>query len=213
LRSSPILAILLLLLTPVLPAVAGEGLPAVPSFRMAEPGAAPAAGPAPPRGSGGGGSASGGGYWFAGGGLGLSFGTVDYVEIYPVIGYRFKAPISLGVQFLYRYSNDDRYAGDSATTDYGATLFFRYFVIENFFVEADYEYLSYEYLYYVNDVGEVGTRRTEAGNVFLGVGYSQPIGRKSAFFVSVLYNVTFDDAPDAPYADPWLIRAGVSFGF
>lgn len=209
-RPSAIPPILLLLAVPVL---AAEGLTPVPSFRMTGAEASPAPAPAPPRGSGGGGSASGGGYWFAGGGLGLSFGTVDYVEIYPVIGYRFKAPISLGMQFVYRYSNDDRYTGDSATTDYGATLFFRYFVIENLFVEADYEYLSYEYLYYVNDFGEVGTRRTEAGNVFLGLGYSQPIGRKSAFFVSVLYNVTFDDAPDAPYSDPWLIRAGVSFGF
>lgn len=145
--------------------------------------------------------------WFAGGGIGLSFGTVDFIEIVPVIGYRFTPRIHAGLQLLYRYRNDGRYVEDVTTTDYGGTVFGRFFVGEGVFFEVDYEYISFELVNF-----DLSTYREDEGNVLGGIGYSAPISRHAGFFVVVLYNFTYDDRFSG-YEDPWLIRAGVTVGF
>src|SRR5262245_52570965 len=47
---------------------------------------------------------------FVGGGIGLSFGTIDYVEIAPIVGYRFHPRVSAGLGLLWRYRDDSRYS-------------------------------------------------------------------------------------------------------
>jgi hypothetical protein len=145
--------------------------------------------------------------WWAGGGLGLSFSS-DYrfVSVEPVVGYNVTKKLATGGRLIFRYVDDKRF--DTSSTDYGASVFARYFVAKQVFVQGEFEYLWYEYA-----VSGGGTTREGFDSLFGGVGFSQPIGRRSSFFVSAMYNFSYDDDGPSPYADAWVIRAGVGFGF
>lgn len=146
---------------------------------------------------------------FFGGGVGLGFGDVDYVSVEPLIGFRLHPQVAIGATLLYRYTNDSRFPEDIHTNDYGARAFLQYFPVPSFFGQVEYEYLDYEYV-----LSNLDTDRTTAGSVFVGGGIRQPIGRGAAFFASTLYNVSYDDDdPTSPYDSPWVVRAGVGFGF
>src|SRR5512139_2071357 len=54
---------------------------------------------------------------FWGGGIGMSFGDVDYVELSPLVGMRVTPRFDAGVSLTYRWRSDDRY--DVDTSDYG----------------------------------------------------------------------------------------------
>jgi len=147
--------------------------------------------------------------FFYGGGLGLAFGDVDYVEIAPLVGYRFLPKLDGGVQPFYRWVNDSRYAEDVTTADYGVDLFVRYFVVPTIFVQGEYEFLNYEYV-----LPTFQTERSTANSFLAGGGFSQPIGKGAGFFVSVLYNFSYDNSdPTDPYGDAWQVQAGVTAGF
>ncbi|WP_455210246.1 hypothetical protein, partial [Kaarinaea lacus] len=90
---------------------------------------------------------------FYGGGIGLGFGDVEYFEIWPLIGVNLTRELGVGVSFLYRHRKDKRYQQDLTTDDYGATLFGRYRLPGPFYLQAEYEYLDYEYRtsYLTND--------------------------------------------------------------
>jgi len=147
--------------------------------------------------------------FFFGGGVGFQFGTVDLVEVAPLIGVQFNPRLSGGVQLLYRSRNDDRVSPKFTASDYGANAFARFVVSRPFFVEAEYEYLDSEYA----QVGG-GSFRDSASTFLAGAGYMQPMGPRSFFYASALYDFSYDSNDiNSPYADPWVYRAGVTFGF
>jgi hypothetical protein len=147
--------------------------------------------------------------FFFGGGLGLSFGDVDYVEIAPLVGYRFFPKFDAGVQPFYRWVNDSRYAEDVTTDDYGVDLFARYFVMPTIFLQGEYEFLNYEYV-----LPSFQTERSSTNSFLAGGGFSSPIGKGAGFFVSILYNFNYDiNDPTSPYSDAWAVQAGVTAGF
>ena len=147
---------------------------------------------------------------FFGGGMGLSFGDVDYISIEPLIGIHLNPKLSVGTTLIYRYTSDSRYEEDIHYNDYGARAFLQFYPVPNFFGQVEYEYLDYEYVL----LPSFDTERTTAGSVFVGGGVSQPIGKGSAFFASALYNLSYDDNdPLSPYDTPWVIRVGVGVGF
>jgi hypothetical protein len=146
---------------------------------------------------------------FFGGGLGLGFGDIDYVSLEPIIGVRVHPQVALGASVLYRWINDNRYPDSVSTTDYGATTFVQYFPVPTFFLQAEYDYLNYEYV-----LSDFSTVRSTNSSVFAGAGFCQSIGGKASFFMSALYNLSYDaNDPLSPYASPWLYRAGVAVGF
>ncbi len=144
---------------------------------------------------------------FYGGGISASFGTVDYVELSPMIGMHLDSRTSVGTSILYRYRNDDRNNRSVTTNDYGASLFARYRIIPSFYIEADYEYLDHEYY-----SGSSGTERRQYHSFLAGGGMSTPISSNAAMYMSVLYNFSYEE-DDSPYSDPWVVRFGVSIGF
>jgi len=147
--------------------------------------------------------------WFFGGGVGASFGTVDYVEIAPLVGFRVIPRLDIGVQPFYRWTDDGRYSPSVTSNDYGASLFARVRVIGGFFVEADYQYTSYEY---PNGFG--GTTRDTYDGFLAGAGYSVPVGRNVGFYVSALYDFSYDSSDILqPYDSPVRFQVGVSVGF
>jgi len=147
---------------------------------------------------------------FFGGGFGFGYGDISWIEVWPVLGYRVSPKLTAGVEFLYRARDDDRYAKDIDATDYGISPFVRLNLMRGLFVQAEYEYLSYEYV----DAGLLSTERDDYDSVLLGVGLSRPMGGHAAFVISAFYNFSYsDDDLYSPYDEAWIINAGVGFGF
>jgi hypothetical protein len=147
---------------------------------------------------------------FFGGGVGLGFGTVDWVSVEPLLGIRIHPKVALGASVLYRWTDDGRYDPNVSTTDYGGRVFAQFYPVPSFFLMAEYEYLNYEYI----SSAFLDTARNSASSVLGGAGISQPIGRGAAFYASALYNFSYDsDDPTSPYDDPWVYGVGVMVGF
>jgi hypothetical protein len=147
--------------------------------------------------------------FFFGGGIGLSFGDVDYVELAPLVGYHFLPKLDGGLQLVFQYQHDSRYPEPVTLSNYGANLFTRYFVAPSFFVEAAYEFLNYEYA-----LPSLDTSRSTFNSFLAGGGYFQPMGHSAGFYFSALYNFSYNgNDPYSPYTDPWDVQAGVTVGF
>jgi len=147
--------------------------------------------------------------FFFGGGIGLSFGQVDYVELAPLIGYRFLPKLDGGLQLIYQYQHDSRYAETLTFNNYGANVFARYFVVPTIFAEAEYQYLNYEY-----PLATLDTARSTYNTFLAGGGYSAPMGHGAGFYFSALYDFSYNSSDlHSPYTDPWVLQAGVTVGF
>lgn len=149
---------------------------------------------------------------FYGGGIGATFGDVQYFEISPMVGVNINPRTAVGLSFLYRYRKDTRYKEDLSTNDYGATLFGRFHLTPNLYLQAEYEYLTYEYYRY-NIFTNTSIKESDDFSSFLaGGGFSAPIGGRASMFVTALYNFSYDD-PNSPYSEPIQLRFGVGVGF
>jgi len=146
--------------------------------------------------------------WYFGGGVGASFGDVDYVSINPLVGYSFTPKLSAGASIFYVYRDDSRYDPDLSTNDYGGDLFLRYRITQPVYLQAQYSYWNYEVLQVS------GTTIRDSYNAYLaGGGFVQPLGNRAAFYVSFLYDFHYSDDRPSPYTDPWVMSAGVTVGF
>lgn len=146
---------------------------------------------------------------FWGGSFGAAFGTVDYVQISPVVGFYPVDKLATGLRLTYQYRSDDRYSPRLTTSDYGAGLFARYHFIPQVFAQAEYDFLNYEY-YTLSG----STERDSANSLLGGGGFSQPLGDHAAFHFTVLYDFLYDSGdPYRPYNSPWVYRIGVGVGF
>lgn len=146
-----------------------------------------------------------------GGGFGLSFGTnQDFVSVSPVLGYMVNRKFMVGTSVTYRFTNFKIVSPSIKLHDYGVSPFARYTVYKNIFLQAEYEYLNYEF-----PVDADNTIRKGFNSALAGGGLIQPIGQKAAFFIVALYNFSYK-ASDAlnysPYDSPLVIRAGINVG-
>ena len=158
---------------------------------------------------------------FFGGNFGLQFGDITLVGVSPLIGYRFTEKVAAGVSLSYKYYHYkyffyNPYANsfsDMKSNIYGGSVFGRYYFVENLFGHAEYEYLIYSYdNYNPNSSGSSYSKSTQTVDVpglYLGGGYRQPIGGRTSFTITILYNIM--ESPYSPYSNP-IIRAGVNVG-
>ena len=147
---------------------------------------------------------------FTGGNFGLSFGSGNtFIEVAPLVGYRFTNAFSAGGGISYRYRNVKLSNNQSvSTTDYGGSLFARYNVYDPFFAMAEYEFLNYEIPFF-----NAESSRESYNSVLIGGGVSQPLGGKATMNFIALYNMSYSDLTPGPYTSPWIIRGGISIGF
>ena len=145
--------------------------------------------------------------WF-GGGIGLWFGDVTSIEVQPVVGMTFTERLSGAVSVMYRYRDDKRYSPSLSTSDYGASVLGRFRVVDPVFLQAEYEYLEYEFVR-----TDFSTGREAYDSVLVGAGFSQATGDRAAIYGVVLYNLSYSESDPGPYNDPWIVRVGVTFGF
>jgi hypothetical protein len=143
---------------------------------------------------------------YFGGSFGLQFGTQTFIEIAPIIGYRLTERLygGLGLKYQYYKYNDNYFTYSSNI--YGGGPFAQFIVFEGLFLHAEYEILNLE----VPDLYYQKYTRENVSSVFLGGGYRQMMGSRSALDFLVLYNVNY--STKSPYSDPWVIRIGFGFG-
>ena len=155
---------------------------------------------------------------FFGGNFGLMFGTVTNIEISPIMGYYLTPRLAAGAGIKFEYFRDKGYYAPYKTTIYGGNLFSRYTIIKNLgeglniglntgiFAQAEYEALSLERAYFEPPYTEDG--RFIIHSVLVGGGLIQPVGRRSAFMITVLYNL--NETARSPYSNP-VVRVGFTF--
>lgn len=153
---------------------------------------------------------------FFGGNLGASFGRWTFVDVSPMVGYRIRPRFSLGLGATYQYQRQNDNGGNLLWKQsiYGGRVFSRYDIatdflgVGNLFAHAEYETLFAKFAF--NNV--VGT--SENTNLFpaffIGGGLAFPIGNRSAFTISALYN-PFYDQDNTLYGNPLQIRVGGFF--
>lgn len=142
---------------------------------------------------------------YVGGGLGLNGGTDSYgnryfyLGLYPVIGYMVTNKLSAGTGITWQYYS---YPDVNQTINqYGFSPFVRY-NISPAFLYAEYVILS--------SPTYTGVARKTYNRLLLGLGYSQPLGRRGALNVMGLYDVLYK-REDLVFASPWVIRVYFSF--
>ena len=158
---------------------------------------------------------------FFGGNFGLQFGSTTSVLISPIAGYRITPRLSGGVGIRYEYFRYN-YPGSVPfdTHIYGGSLFTRYTVIKSIseaigfgsfhsglFLHAEYEMLSLENQYF-DLTGSTMDGRFNLHTVLVGGGVYMPIGSRSGFLISVLWNL--NESYNSIYANP-VIRFGFTF--
>lgn len=145
---------------------------------------------------------------YIGGNFGLQFGNTTIVNIAPQFGYRITDKLSsgLGITYIYYKYKDPIYNYSFSTDIYGGSIFARYLIYQNLFAYSEYEQLSFEvYDYFQNNI-----KRQWIPAMFVGGGYSQPIGDRSFAQITLLYDIIQDRY--SPYQNP-IIRIGFGFGF
>ena len=155
---------------------------------------------------------------FFGGNFGMQFGTITDIEISPLVGYHITPRLSAGVGTRFEYFKDKGLYYPFETTIFGGSVFSRFVIIQNLgeglnlgintgvFTQAEYEMLSLEREYF--EPFPTGTGRFLVHSVLVGGGLIQPIGRRSALLISVLYNL--NESARSPYSNP-IIRIGFNF--
>lgn len=147
-----------------------------------------------------------------GGGVGLGFGsTQDYISFSPMIGYKITEKFLAGTGITYRYTKYKYFTPAIKLIDYGFNPFLRYTLFNNIFVQAEYEYLNYEFPESVLE-----TKRDSFSSLLAGGGFFQPIGDKAVLFVMALYNFSYVEpkiGEYSPYYSPLILRAGVNLSF
>jgi hypothetical protein len=131
---------------------------------------------------------------FFGGGFGAGFGSYTFINVSPIIGYRVTQRLSVGMRLMYQYTTFEyrdintfeveRYNGH----DLGIGGFARFMVYGPVYLQAEYENLNYESLYF-----DGTSRRTSFDSFMAGGGIAQPIGRSAAFFLTALYNFSYQN--------------------
>jgi hypothetical protein len=150
--------------------------------------------------------------FYLGGTGGLSFGSVTYVEIAPLVGYRVTDRFSFGVNPKYSFIHfkPTYNSQDYKTHIIGGSFFVRYFILDNIFLTGEYEVNNYPVLVTLPNNGGIKEQRMFIESLLIGGGYMQKLGDVSGIYIQVLYDVLQN--PYSPYYRIPVIRAGVMFG-
>jgi len=142
---------------------------------------------------------------YVGGGFGLNGGNDSYGNRYfyiglnPIIGYMITPQFSGGLGLQWQHYSYPDY--NSKIDQYGVSPFLRY----NFgqlFAYTEYNVLNTPTLY--------NTERKNFDRFLMGLGYSQPLGRRGSLNAMALYDVIYSNTERA-FASPWVLRVYFSF--
>jgi len=146
-----------------------------------------------------------------GGDLGLSFGNqLTYIRVAPVFGYIVNPKLTIGAGPSFQYWEDRRPIPSLETTIYGGSTFGRYFVLEQIFLQAEFEVLNLDEINFSPTSDFSGRDRVTIPVFFVGGGYSQRTAGGSGFFISLMYDLIGD--LNSPYPNDLVFRVGGFIG-
>ena len=160
--------------------------------------------------------------FFLGGNFGLQMGTITNIEISPVVGYHITPRLAGGLGIRYEYYKDSRTIQPYKpfeTNIFGGSIFTRFMVIQDIneiiglginsgiFAHVEYEILSLEKKYF-EIPATLADGRFYLHSVLAGGGLYQPVGRRSALTMMVLWDL--NQTASSPYSNP-IIRIGFNF--
>jgi hypothetical protein len=147
-----------------------------------------------------------------GGDFGLSFGTITFIRVAPMLGYRVSDRFIIGGGPSYQYFSDNRFVPKFTSSIYGMSAFGQFVAFNNIFLQAQPEVLNVEDRFpKQSPSGEIFYDRVTIPVLFVGGGIGQFNSSGSGVFVSVLYDIIQD--PNSPYPGNAVIRIGGFFGF
>ncbi len=141
---------------------------------------------------------------YTGGGLGLSFGTITFINLSPIIGYKITPKYSAGIGITYIYIKDNRNTSPYSLNIFGGSVFTRYLITQFFFAHAEYEVLEGNWDPYYS------SNRFLMENVWVGGGLRQHSGNSSVNIMA-LWNLTETPYSRAFFGNPQL-RIGIGIG-
>ncbi|MCU0362595.1 MAG: hypothetical protein MUE32_04500 [Bacteroidales bacterium] len=133
-----------------------------------------------------------------------------YLELSPVVAYRFPKTLVTGAGYRYIYRHE-RVIGNDLNA-YGPSFFARINLLKRLYLWTEYEYLNNEYFYQAAGE-ELARYDTHSDSWFAGLGYIRSIGKKGRGGVSiqVLYNFLYTRDEYSPYYAPVTYRVGYYF--
>lgn len=140
---------------------------------------------------------------YFGGMLGGSIGTITSLQVMPVVGYRLMHRWSAGVGVNYQYYQYTR-PPSFDTHIYGGNIHTRVYIWDHFFAHSEFEVLSMEVI--DNSIPDYTRRRVAVPALFVGAGYFMPIGQRSGFAITFLYDLIRDTY--SPYPGNFVLRMG-----
>lgn len=154
---------------------------------------------------------------YFGGDFSLMFGTVTFIEVSPIAGYRFTPRFSSGGGIIYLYYRERTYNDYIFKSNiYGGRIFSKYTLLTdmNEYIPlglhagllgyCEYEALNMDsFLSPYHDTG-----RFWLNSFYVGGGLELPAGRRTKMNFLVLYNV--NDTGESPYSNP-VVRISVVF--
>jgi hypothetical protein len=172
-----------------------------------------------------------------GGYVSFQVGNVTGIVISPDASIRIVDQLYGGLGLTYQYywfknyyydtkSQPPQYLNFSESV-YGGRIFFRYYLrslfdnfLGNVFVHTEYEYLYYVRPYEYDGINGYiydpyggtyvpGKDIVEINSIFVGGGYSQPLGSKAYIDIMILFNL--NDTYNSPYSNP-VFRIGFGIG-
>lgn len=155
---------------------------------------------------------------FYGGSFGLSVGSITWIEVSPIVGYRLIPRVSAGIGGTYIYYKNNFY-GTQGTGIYGGNIFATVVLIKNLgdmmnmqsstnlFLHGELEFLSLDRSFFENP-GPEATGRFMVNNMWVGPGIKQRIGERTGVYLMVLFNL--NETVYSVYSNP-TIRMGFVF--
>jgi hypothetical protein len=149
-----------------------------------------------------------------GGDIGLSFGTITYIKLAPVIGYRVTERFTAGLGPIYIYEKYKYYHLETST--YGGKVVASFTVLRgsdiggNFgfgdiVLHAENEVINVDPKFYYPDSG---LKRLWIDDFLIGGGLSQSISGRFGVSIFILWDVTQNKY--SPYSNP-IFKFGFSF--
>jgi hypothetical protein len=144
---------------------------------------------------------------YFGGYVGATFGNYSTFSVSPLIGYHLSPIVSGGLRFTYEYVNDKRYDPSLTASNYGGSVFLIGHIHPNAYLQAEFEYMSYEY-----STANNSSTRNWVPFLYLGGGVAKHLGGNTSLVVSVMFDVLQDSK--SPY-ESWspMVTVGVVSGF
>jgi hypothetical protein len=136
-----------------------------------------------------------------GGGLGMSFGSITYIEVSPSFGYYLTDNILAGIGGNYTYYSEEK--TNFSTSLYGGRVFGEY-------IFNSIPVLAHVELEVIN-VESYDNKRMNIVNPYIGGGIKQRLGGMSYIFILVLWNLNETKESLVLQSNP-VIRGGIAIG-